>query len=258
TFAAILRAEPNWAVLPTTTPAPIRRVLKRCLEKDPRERLHDIADARLEIRDTKREPRQGAPARPSLRWHAAWFTGGIAAAVAPGVVVWRVARPAEVPRPLLRFSIDLPDQLQLSGLNRRVVAISPDGTHLAYVANSRLYVRAADQLEAKPIAGTEAGGANGFARAPFFSPDGQWIAFWQQGQLRKVAVSGGVPVAICDIGGPPVGTSWESNGDILAATSAGIVQVPANGGSPKPLIKLAPSELVGDPQMLPGGKWILF
>jgi serine/threonine-protein kinase len=266
TLAAVLRAELNWAALPAATPTSIRKLLRRCLEKDPRERLHDIADARIEIREEQSEPRADlagasaiAPPRPSTLRLVAPYLAAVLAALATGLVVWRVSRPAEISRPLVRFSIDLPDQTQLSPLTRDAVAISPDGTHLAYVANNRLYVRALNQAEAAPVPGTDAGGPGGFARAPIFSADGQWIAFWQQGQLRKVAVSGGAPVTICDLPVAPVGASWEPNGNILAGVGPlGIVQVPAAGGTPKPLIPVKNGEVAADPQGLPGDRWILF
>jgi eukaryotic-like serine/threonine-protein kinase len=266
TFAAILRAEPDWTALPPETPPAIRRLLRRTLEKDVRARLSDMAMVRVELRDAETEPRGDAPVasvvappRPSALHRVAPYAAVIATALVTGLAVWRVRQPADAPRPLARFSIDLPEQMQLSSTGRDTVAISPDGTRMVYVANQRLYVRQLDQLEATPIAGTEAGGANGSARAPFFSPDGQWIAFWQQRQLRKVAVSGGAPVAICDAPVIPFGASWGTDGEILVgAGPGGVLRVAGTGGTAAALVSPKDSERTSSPQMLPGDKWVLF
>ena len=266
TFAAILRAEPDWTALPPETPPAIRRLLRRTLEKDVRVRLSDMAMVRVELRDAETEPRQDPPGAsvvpppPSSAWRrVAPYAAVVVAALVTGSAVWRFRQPVDVPRPLARFSIDLPDQMPLSATGRAAVAISPDGTRMVYVANQRLYLRELDQLDATPIAGTEAGGPNGFARAPFFSFDGQWIAFWQQGQLRKVAASGGAPVTICDVPGIPLGASWGPDGEILfGAGPAGVLHVAGTGGTASPLVSAKDGERTSSPQMLPGADWVLF
>ena len=266
TFAAILRAEPDWTALPPETPPAIRRLLRRTLEKDVRARLSDMAMVRVELRDAETEPRGNppvasvaAPPRPSAWRRIAPYPAVMPAVLVTGLVVWRVRQPADVPRPLARFSIDLPDQMQLAATGRDPVAISPDGTRMVYVANQRLYLRELDQVDATPIAGTEAGGPNGFARAPFFSSDGQWIAFWQQQQLRKVAVTGGAAVTICDAPIIPFGASWGPDGDILVgAGRAGVLLVAGTGGTAALLVSPKYGESINSPQMLPGDKWVLF
>ncbi len=266
TFAAILRGAPDWSALPPETPPAIRRLLRRSLEKDIRSRLSDMTMARVELRDAETEPRAEAAtasvvARPrfSALRRVVPYAAAVVAALGTGLVVWRVSRPADLPRPLVRFSIDLPDQMQLSGAGRNPLAISPDGTHLVYGANQRLYLRALDQLDATPIAGTEAGGQVGFARVPFFSPDGRWIAFWQERQLRKVAVGGGASVTICEAPGlSPAGATWGPDGHIIWGTPTGIMRVPATGGTAESLISIKDGERASSPQMLPGGDWVLF
>jgi serine/threonine-protein kinase len=266
-FAAILRAEPNWGALPPDAPPAIRRLLRRTLEKDVRSRLSDMAMVRVELRDATTDPRDGSGISSGVipsgafarRYVVALAVTVLAIALVTSLVIWRARRPLEAPRSLARFAIELPDQMQLPALARNVVAISPDGTHLAFAVNGRLYVRGLDQLAATPVSGTDAGGPGGSARSPFFSPDGQWVAYWQQGQMRRVAFSGGAPVPICDVPFPPVGASWEPDGDILlGAGPIGIAHVLATGGTPQPLIALKNGELAGLPQGLPGGKWILF
>ena len=131
------------------------------------------------------------------------------------------------------------------------VAVSPDGTNLAYVANGQLYIRAMHQLEATPIRGTED------LRNPFFSPDGQSIGFWQSGQLKRVAITGGAPVVLCDAQSPH-GASWGPQNTILFGQPAGIVQVSGGGGTPEVLIAVEDGEQARQPQILRGGEAVLF
>ena len=271
TLAAILRSTPDWAALRPETPTAIRRLLRRCLEKDVRSRLSDMAMVRVELREAERDPPPEVaastpmvPAAPSRgRWLAP-VAAALVAAIATGAVVWRARQPADVPRSIARFSIDLPDQAQITPGGRNPLAISPDGTRLVYAANQRLYMRAIDQLEGTPIPGTEpaAGslpnGATG-AAAPFFSPDGQWIGFWQQGQLHKVSINGGAPVTICEASVAPIGVSWEPDGRIIWGLGpGGIAWVPATGGTAASLITVKPGERISAPQLLPDRSWLLF
>ncbi len=270
TLAAIVERDPDWRALPADTPLSIQRLLARCLEKHPKRRLHDIADARIEIEDAQDRPSAAmvemsatasaaVQSRPFPSRRGALYTAVILAALATGLAVWQWRRPAEAPRPVMRFQIDLPEQMRLTADNPGV-AISPDGVHVAYVANDRLYLRGLNEPTAAEIWRTDAGGISGSARTPFFSPDGQWIAFWQQNKLLKVAVSGGSAVTICDtLVSVPVGPSWEPNGDILFATlETSIMRVPATGGTPEPVIPLKKGERASNPQTLSGGEWIFF
>ena len=167
-------------------------------------------------------------------------------------------QPIVASQAIARFSIDLPEQIQLTPVSRNPLAISPDGSRLVYAANQRLYMRAIDQLDAVPIAGTESG-STGYSRAPFFSPDGQWIGFWKEGQLRKVSSNGGALVTICEANSVPVGASWEPDGRILwGVGSGGILWVPATGGTAATLVSLKDGERASAPQMLPDGNWLLF
>ena len=148
----------------------------------------------------------------------------------------------------------------------RVVALSADGTRLVYTANQRLYLRPLDQLDPTPIRGTEVvldpGGA---ARNPFFSPDGRWIGFWQDGQLKKVSITGGAPLVLCPAENP-WGVSWTSDNTILYGQSeegagtgaAGIWRVSSEGGKPEHVVKVEAGQIAHSPQLLPGGRAILF
>ena len=174
------------------------------------------------------------------------------AAVIAGYTAWML-KPASAPSlPLARFTITLPTDQQFSNPGRHLVALSPDGTHIVYVANARLYLRAMDQLEAVPIRGTE-GTGNMAGRSPFFSPDGQWIGFWQDGQLKKVSITGGSPVVLCAAQNP-WGASWATDNTILYGQGAdGIWRVSGNGGKPENVVRSTPARSPTVRNCCPGG-----
>ena len=157
-------------------------------------------------------------------------------------------------RPVARFSLPLPPGDSLTGRERHVVALSPDGTRLVYSANQQLYLRAMDQTEATPVRGTE-----GRARSPFFSPDGEWVGFYSGGQLKKVAIRGGAAVTLCEAPAP-YGARWRADGTIVfGQRGSGIMQVSADGGTPEVLLPLTETAEIGHgPQVLPGENSVLF
>jgi serine/threonine protein kinase/Tol biopolymer transport system component len=265
-LAAVLREEPDWQTLPVSTPFKIRDLLKRCLQKDLRRRLHDAADARIEIEEALAAPATAesvaTPNRIRLlgRRELSLGLGALllVAAVA-SLVTWNL-KPSPSPQPVTRTVIDLPPGQQLAGLNSGpAVALSPDGMRLAYVARQggtqQIYLRALDGLEASPIAGTE-GGVN-----PFFSPDDQWVGFFSGGKLKKISVSGGAALTLGDAPFPN-GASWGSQGAIAFTPTGGaaaLLQVPDTGGAVQPLTHLAKGEVAQRwPDFLPGGKAVLF
>jgi serine/threonine-protein kinase len=258
-FAAIVRAEPRWDALPPPTPQSIRRLLPRCLEKDPNRRLHDIADARIELETAPAEPSPGVEgATPKKRLISLALAGLAVGAVIASFVVWNL-RPSS-PRPMGRLALTVPAGQRPIGHLWSSLAISPDGTHVVYKAREgdkeQLYLRPMDRLEAEPIPGTEG------AVSPFFSPDGLWIGFFADGQLKKVSIRGGAPQILCEVAVTDTSVPrWGSNGRIFIGTDAEITQVSSNGGTPE-LVTAADSEkgeadlLLSD--VLPGGKAILF
>jgi serine/threonine-protein kinase len=132
--------------------------------------------------------------------------------------------------------------------------ISPDGTRLVYVSQGRLFTRRLDQPSATELAGTQG------AYAPFFSPDGQWVAFALQGKLQKISVEGGSAIALCDASAVP-GGSWGEDGNIIAAlnVTGGLSRITSAGGPPTPVTDLQNGEATHRwPQILPGGKAVLF
>ncbi|MDR3722704.1 MAG: protein kinase [Candidatus Acidoferrales bacterium] len=266
TLAAVIRAEPDWSQLPAATPTRVRVLLQRCLQKDPKQRLRDIGDARISLEEVL----AGAPEPPSVAAAAVSSSFDrrglilsacallLAAVASLATWVLRPLPPAPS-QPVTRTAISLPPGQQLAGLDRGpAVAISQDGTHLAYVAAQggaqQIYVRAMDSLEAKPIPGTEG------AIQPFFSPDGQWLAFFAGGKLKKVPLTGGAPLTLGDA--PiPNGGSWSGRGTIVFAPTTGeaLQQVSDSGGTPQPLTRLAnASNRHGWPEFLPGGNAVLF
>ncbi len=261
-LAAILTKEPDRSLLPEATPAKLRRLLDRCLEKDLRLRLRDIGEARilLDTPEPAEVPRPLAPdLRPPARWRAVWALSTIALAAGAGVAAWALLRaPKPVQRPVTRLATALPE------VSARLLqpAVSFDGARLAYRAGSplRIYLRMMDQVEAKPIAGTD----NPFS--PFFSPDGQWIGFFQDSKVKKVLALGGATMTLCDAVtgftyGP--GGSWGADGNIVftAGPGAGLARVSAAGGKPQTLT--TPDAKKGErshrwPAILPGGRAVLF
>ena len=175
TISAVVRAEPAWDRLPANTPAAIRKLLLRSLTKERNERLADIADARLEIREALKTPQTATEVTASGR--ALLRSVGVAVAATAlvvGVTVWSVMRPR--PSTPTRLVITLPDGQSLVERSTSPIALSPDGRRLVYAAatadGSELYLRELDSFQAAPIAGTEGG------HTPFFSPDGNWIGFF--------------------------------------------------------------------------------
>ena len=272
TIAAILEREPDWSALPDTTPSTIRRLLQRSLEKDPKRRLHDIADARLDIDDASREPAPSAVqtasnererrflVTPRTVWPLAAAAAVLVALGAAAGVMWWPVRITSPRSSLERLMITLPAAQALEKGRFPPVALSPDGKLLVYAAavnggRTNLYLRPLDELAARPIPATEG------ATTPFFSPDGRWLAFYANGLLKKVSVAGGVPLTICEA--PPVwSATWGENDSIVFATtlaSSGLWLVSANGGEPVQITTPKPDEAQhGYPQLLPGATQVLF
>ena len=240
TFAHILEREPDWAMLPPETTAPIRTMLQRCLRKDPRRRLRDIADARIEIddwpsggqeTDTRPASLAGA-ARTWLPWILAagiTATGWVALRNRPAVALF-TAEPVEV-------AINAPDSSRFAGMQ---VAISPDGRHVAFIATSKtessLWVRSLKTFEPREIPDTKG------ARSPFWSPDSSNIGYFQERSLKTVPVSGGSPFTVSTAGPPPnshsdSGGAWSREDVIVFGPfkDGALYRVAAKGGTPTPI-----------------------
>jgi len=266
TLAAVLKTDPDWGTLPASTPDAVRKLLRRCLERDPKQRLRDIGEARFALGDTS--SLAAAPdAVPASRRPGPWRTPAVWAALAlvaasfavAGIWAWTRLRPSS-PRAVTRLSIPLPAGLVLAGGAGPVV--SRDGRFIAYVAReangvSRLYVRALDRFESSVIPGSED------ARQPFFSPDGSRIGFFAGGKLLTVSLAGGAPTAVADAGFVAFGGTWGEDDTIVfvPTLSSGLLRIPSTGGKPQRLTE--PDEAAGGyahvwPRFLPGGRSVLF
>ena len=260
-IAAILGKDPEWTAIPDATPKTVVKLLKRCLEKDPQQRLRDIGDARLELDDALAGPEEAAPVvRPRLRIAAITVALVVIAATAVAGVLL-VGRTAPAP-PVTRFAIPMaPDEVV--GPIGNSVRLSADGRQLAWATvnthgRTVIYSRQFDDFDGKALPGT-AGGIS-----PFFSPDGKWIGFWHTASrtLKKLALSGGAPAVIAPYESGAF-ASWSASGDLFAAIShpGALVRIPAGGG--KPIAVTALDTARGDRlhtrgALLPGGKAILF
>jgi serine/threonine-protein kinase len=256
TLASVLRGEPDWNALPASLPAPIRALIVNCLQKDRKQRIGDFAVVRYVLA----APQAVTPAAAATPAPRGRFTIGFWAAAAASLAVaagagWLVKPASQASeRTVTRFPIPVSaDQRFIpSALGRHVIAISPDGTHAVYAVNSQLYLRAFDQLEAAPIRGT-----NESPYEPFYSSDGQWIGYYANGHLKKIPIGGGAPTTLCEAG-LPWGVWWDGDRVLFGAGPDGIFEVPAGGGMPKLIISAKPSEFLHGPQLLPGGRAVLF
>jgi serine/threonine protein kinase/Tol biopolymer transport system component len=271
TIAAVVKNEPNWILLPTDTPVRLRWLLSRCLVKGPDRRLHDIADARIELDDIAATPVDGAPAvhaeqGHSLRWRerVAWILAVFALLAAFLGWLRRPALPA--PPRIARLSILPPEKTSFSIQNAVTVGVpqldlSPDGRAIVFGAvtsggRPSLWLRSFDSTTAHPLTGTEG------AEYPFWSPDSAWVGFFADGKLKKVPVTGGPSQLIAnDIPDPRYG-SWGADDTILFSRGmTPILRVSASGGAVTPVTRLDTSRQEGShrfPQFLPDGKHFIF
>jgi serine/threonine protein kinase len=246
TLAAVIKEQPDWNLVPEK----VRRLLRRCLEKEPKNRLHDIRDMELLLEDAQRDQAGASVSR--VPWVVVAGLAGVLAVVLWGW--WSFSRPPEAPpQPLIRLDVDLGPDVSLGSLYGPDIIISPDGPRIVYVSANRLYTRRLDQTKAVELPETLG------AWAPFFSPNGQWVGFFVAGRLKKIAVAGGTAVELCVAPGGR-GASWGEDDTIIASFGAtGLYRIPSGGGAPAAVTELAPGEITHRwPQILPGGKAVLF
>ncbi len=254
-IAAALTREPDWSPLPENLNRKVQELLRRCLEKEPNERWQAVADVRFEIANLLADPdgllvREEATVlqpQAKLRLVLPWVvTAVVLTALLASIAVWNLT-PSE-PRVITRFDYDLPEAQQFRRPWASLLAVSPDGSQFVYVANRQLYLRSMDELEAHPIPGTD---ERPFG--PFFSPDGQWVGYGSGAdrQLKKISISGGAPVVLCDFTSPFFGASWGVDDTILFHQPEGIMRVSANGGTPELLVATEEGEQFDGPQLLP-------
>ena len=255
TLARVIEREPDWAALGDRVPPVMTLFLRRCLDKDRRQRIHDVADVRLALDGAFETVADSTPltGRAALPWGIA--TIAVVGLVAALSVLAGREPPAASP---VEFTIEMPERASFR-VHSGSLAISPDGSHVVFPVGrgptAQLYMRRLDRLEtAEPVRGTDGG------RVPFFSSDGAWLGFFAAGQMKKVSVDGGtaLPVAAAPHW---YGASWGDKGSIVYAPTffSPLWRVDADGGEPRPLTTLEPDEQGHIwPQLLPGERAVLF
>ena len=256
-LASVVRAEPDWSALPAGTPEVMRRLLRRCLTKDPKQRLRDIGEARITIENFQ----SGRPEeittllnKPPPLWKSLLWIAGIALAfILGGLGMW-LLRPVSSEMPLRKT------ELQIPGLDLSIYypySISPNGKSIVYVSNHRLWIRDLDRLDPREVPNTEN------ALHPFWSPDSAYLGYVIGKKVWKVSSAGTGSTAITDL--PDLFTaagaaSWRADGTIIFTTgSSGLMQVPAQGGDPTPLLNVgADEDDFHDVSILPDGRGVLF
>src|SRR5215510_11702035 len=258
--ASVLARQPEYLLLPSNLNPRVEELLQRCLEKDPKRRRQAIGDVRIELEVVIADPRglqipSGRVVEKRPLWRRALPFVATAIVIA-GITAagMRLLRPSERIK-LTRFSVVVPETQRFTRTGRHVIAISPDGEKIVYVANQQLYLRTMAEMEPRPIQGTALD-----VDSPVFSPDSQWLAFHTnpENKLKKIAITGGASVTICDAQ-IPFGVSWSSDAHILIGQgAAGILRVSENGGKPETVVTVNADEQAQSPQLLPDGDSILF
>jgi len=258
TLAAVVMKEPDL----TAAPPAYRRLLRRCLERDPKKRLQHIADV-WECVDPETLTVAPAPARRANV--LPWLVAGVCAVAAAGVVVYQAIRHPQIaaaPVVSANLTLSLAPAERLGGNggsynrpSRTGFAITPDGSTVIFTGlrngTSLLYRRPLAASDAQPIAGTEG------AEYPFISPDGRWVGFATTNKLRKVALGGGPPIDICDLTRRIGGASWGANGTIVMS-DVDLWTVPEAGGARTKVLDRTVTESFWSPAMLPDGQTVLF
>jgi serine/threonine-protein kinase len=266
TLGAVFRQEIRFDELPAAVPRRVRRLVERCLVRDPKLRLRDIGEARIALSDpSPAEPSapSGGRATPPAGWkrNLPWAVAAGALLIAAGAL-WN-PRPAtrnKLPPDLTAFGVSLPAGYVMAGDEAPVLDLSRDGRLVVVQASGEsgrhLFRRRFDRVEAEPIAGT-----NGAAQ-PFISPDGRWIGFYSAGRIKKVPLQGGTPIDIASVNAYR-GATWTEQGWIVYTQTyaSGLLQVREEGGEPQPVTELRPGSDERThrwPSSVAGTPWVLF
>jgi len=267
-LAALLKSEPDWEVLPQRTPVRIRELLEGCLEQDPHDRVQHIGDARIQLKKALKEPTSasvtGLPSPVSTAWWKSVTPWAAAAVIAAAAAVGLWSLTGSPPQPLRRLVITTPLSAPLADSNANDAVLSPDGKQLVYSSQAggklQIYWRSLDDFTVKLIVDNHQGGGD-----PFFSPDGETVAFFADGKLMKVSLEGGTPVTLCDAAGPGLSGNWGLDDTLVFSASSerglSLYRVSASGGQPETLADPDPEKresAYSFPQILPGGKAVVF
>jgi serine/threonine protein kinase len=245
-LASVIKADVDLRLLPADLNPRLNELVRRCLARDRKDRWHAIADVRLELETIIADPRgggvlaAGSPKHESLWKRALPIVAAIAVTAAIAVaIVLRNSRPSP-PLGVARFPVSLPEGQNFTNAGRHLIAVSPDGANVVYVANSRLYLRPIADMQIHPISGSE---SQLGITTPFFSPDSRWVGYFDitTQQLKKIAITGGHAVVICDSIENPFGASWASDDQIFVGQGPrGILRVSGGGGKPQPVVTVQP------------------
>jgi serine/threonine-protein kinase len=256
TLASVLKSDPSWDALPPSLPAPIRTLLKGCLEKNPRERISDMSTVLFVLKQEPSRALDSTARDPSSKLRRAWrlaalvTVGAAVGATAAAIALWpRSSVPAAS---VTRFTVPPAAGNELT-LSRRVVAVSPDGSQIAYSAGGHLFIRLLSESVSRPLAGADPG------ILPAFSPDGQSIVFWATSELKRISITGGRPIKVCAVTNAPFALVWDASGILFDRRETGIVRVSPDGGVPQPIVKVTDTGgLIQKLQLLPDGDTVLF
>jgi len=257
TLAAVIKDAPDLTLLPMTTPLRIRTLIERCLERDVKRRLRDIGEARITLTGSVEPDPQARPAPPGRRASAGWMVAAVAVLIAGALAVpaWRYVTAVTTPVPPAQFEISAPDGSDL----QPHVSVSPDGRSVVFVNGSsgtfRMWRRRLDSMDTTEFVAAR-GGLN-----PFWSPDSTQVAFFVGDQLKIVDTGTGSARVVCEGARFEFGGSWSRDGTILFGGPAGLLRVPAAGGTPDPVAMddgAPPSVVRLRPDILPDGRHFLY
>jgi serine/threonine-protein kinase len=261
TLASVLKSEPDWSIVPADVPPAVVSLMKGCLVKDRRQRVSDISTAKFVLNDLTAGgtmPSSRAPAPVSRPSHALPVAIAVAlTAVMVGTAAWMM-RPTTRPAAVARFSLTA--EGPLTSVVQQMIAISRDGTKIAYSAGGRIRVRSLGDLESRAITDPDI-----VPLSPAFSPDGDAIAYIAVSEsgpsVKRIPVGGGTASTLASLDGITnfSGVSWNPAGILVGTTAGGgVLRIPARGGAPERIVTVAPNEIAHNPQLLPDGQTLLF
>ena len=259
-LTAVIRAEPKWDTLPANLHPRLREAVERCLEKPVAKRFQDIGDVKVDIEKVLADS-SGVLVQPIAEVVQAapqsklpWVAGIIVSAIIAIAVGWTL-KPDPPPEAVVRFPLPLAEGQIFNNSAFSSVSISPDGTRVAYGTSGQIYLRNLNELQGRPLQGTEGTGAS----LPTFSPEGDWLAYFSEGEVKRIPVTGGASITVFDtpFGDPPRDLQWTADDTLVFARNAGVYRVPATGGTPE-LIVPAEGEQIASARILPDGNSILF
>jgi serine/threonine-protein kinase len=265
-LASILAREPDYDLLPPKLNPHLQRLLRRCLEKNPKNRWHAVGDLRVELETVSSDPRGLLAAEPlaTVRPKPLWKRGlpvllaVILTALTTGVAMWYFFRPS-APLVVARFPLTLGEGQRFTTSNHHFIAISPDGTQIVYVANRQLYRRSMSELEARAIPGTD---KQGDISDPVFSPDGRWLAYESRADeaVKKIPISGGPTVKLLasERSEGVFSLSWTAYGIVLSEGRKGIRRLSADGGTSETVVSMKGDETAYGAHVLPDDQHVLF